>query len=291
MKKIIHILIYCLFFLAYVQAVPQTITFQGRLTESNVPITATRNMRFAIVDSSGTTTYWQSNASNSISISVNQGIYTINLGDTSIGNMAALTPDTLDIINQAYLRVWVAGTLLTPDIPLNSAPYAYLAAKAASANYAVTANNVQGIITVSRNNIGVGTANPATTLDISGTVNATNYLVSSMGGAPIIASGSNTNGSWIKYADGTMICWADSSVSQTQNMSGAGLYYNLAGPFTFPLAFATTPTVVCSLRNSATFPFLSYQQNVSATAFSQYVFNMSANGTCTVSYVAIGRWK
>ena len=141
MKKNIQIVvIFCLFFLAYVQAVPQVITFQGRLTESNVPITATRNMRFAIVDSTGTTTYWQSNASNTIPISVNQGIYTINLGDTAISNMAALTPAALDIVNQSYLRVWVAGTLLTPDIPLSSAPYAYLAAKATSANYATTAN-------------------------------------------------------------------------------------------------------------------------------------------------------
>ena len=139
MKKL-KISIYWLLLVAYVYAVPQTITFQGRLTESNVPVTATRNMRFAIVDSTGTTTYWQSNASNAIPVSVNQGIYTINLGDTSIGNMAALTPDTLDITTQAYLRVWVAGTLLTPDIPLNAAPYAYLAAKATSANYATTAN-------------------------------------------------------------------------------------------------------------------------------------------------------
>ena len=200
MKKTIHILIYCLFLLAYAQAIPQTITFQGRLTESNVPVTATRNMRFAIVDSTGTTTYWQSNASNTIPISVNQGIYTINLGDTSISNMAALTPAILDIVNQTYLRVWVAGTLLTPDIPLNAVPYAYLATKATSANYSTTANYAvtanqlnNGIFVSSNGNVGIGTYTPQEALHVVGKlrVDTVSILESTANIAQQAAAGNN----------------------------------------------------------------------------------------------------
>ena len=112
--------------------VPQTITFQGRLTESGIPVEGTRTMRFAIVNTTGTVVW----ANTDSSVALSQGIYTFELGTTP-----PLTPAILDTTEKLSIRVWVENVQLS-DIPLNSAPYAYLAANASSANYATIANNI-----------------------------------------------------------------------------------------------------------------------------------------------------
>lgn len=119
-----------------------------------------------------------------------------------------------------------------------------------------------------------------------------------VGTAPIVESGSNANGSWIKYADGTMIC----SAIVTANLSG---YLVTAGDaiqkqWTFPVAFFNVPTVFSTLRTTNTAALwkmnsLAYQSGdgksvaTIAGTFSGYAYN-SAH-TAMFNAFALGRWK
>lgn len=124
-------------------SVPQVITFQGRLTSSGSPVTGTKNMRFAIVDNSGNVK-WQSHASNSVTVTVANGVYTVKLGDNSVSNMAPLNLADLDKQMTLNVRVWVEGEQLSPDIYLSSVPYALIARQAETVTKNSTAGNSLG---------------------------------------------------------------------------------------------------------------------------------------------------
>jgi hypothetical protein len=115
-------------------AVPAIITFQGRLYENNTPVTAIKNMRFEIVTPGGTV--WTSNDTLATPVAVNKGVYSVRLGDTALSNMTALPVDGFNQSTVLSLRVFVDGTALSPDIVLDSAPYALVAGLAATANSA-----------------------------------------------------------------------------------------------------------------------------------------------------------
>jgi microcystin-dependent protein len=133
----------CLFTLLLASSVPQIITFQGRLMSNGSAVTGTKNMRFAIVDNSGNVK-WQSHASNTVAVTVNNGIYTVKLGDTSITNMSALALGQLDQQITLNVRVWVEGEQLSPDIYLSAVPYALLAKEAETITSNVSAGNSIG---------------------------------------------------------------------------------------------------------------------------------------------------
>lgn len=120
-------------------SVPSVISFQGRLLDTGTPITATKNMRFEIVNNSDAV-IWQSHALNSTQVYVNRGIYFIKLGDTSLVNMSALELSNIDQNVTLNLRVYVEGTQLTPDIFFSATPYAFIARQAEI----ITANVVAG---------------------------------------------------------------------------------------------------------------------------------------------------
>src|ERR1700722_4479532 len=66
---------------------PSFINYQGRVAVSGTNFTGTGGFKFAIVNSGASSTYWSSGA-NEVSAPVNQGIYSVLLGDSAITNMA-----------------------------------------------------------------------------------------------------------------------------------------------------------------------------------------------------------
>jgi hypothetical protein len=155
----------------YAASTPPIITFQGQLKESGYSVTGTKSMRFEIVNASGTVR-WQSHASNGVQVAVEKGVYTVGLGDTSLANMNALTAADLDKNEKLYLRVYVQGVQLSPDILLSSSAYAFIAGQAET----ITANTAAGnsVAAALRNadtNVGIGKS-PAYKLDVAGTINA-----------------------------------------------------------------------------------------------------------------------
>lgn len=106
--------------------------------------------------------------------------------------------------------------------------------------------------------------------------------VSESGGVPtgaIIESGSNSNGNYIKYADGTMICHGIASTgSQTTNIN-------------FPATFSATPTGSYTLKSrSGVFPPNNYLVTTTIGGMSVYFSSVPNASYIYVHYMAIGRW-
>ncbi len=137
------------------------------------------------------------------------------------------------------------------------------------------------------NKLSVGQAMPEGLPE--GVVNAASgYYVN---GAPMIEKGSNSNGMWVKYPDGTMICYAE--YTATISSSYGGTYY--AGGWHFPLAFIEIPVVLFSAK---TYPYgLVALDDFSTSVTGNFTIQSVSttptlnSSTITFSMCAIGRWK
>jgi hypothetical protein len=79
--------------------------------------------------------------------------------------------------------------------------------------------------------------------------------VSQTGGVPtgaVIERGSNANGEFVRFADGTQICQQAVGSALTPNVAAGSIFSSPEYVWTFPAAFATTTiAVTCSPRNAA----------------------------------------
>lgn len=113
-------------------------------------------------------------------------------------------------------------------------------------------------------------------------------------------SGSNANGNYIKYDDGTLICWNRITYSESVAVttSSGALYRSSAiTPFpNYPYTFIEAPAVSFEYLSDTGNHFLWIVKANSATATAPrgiYLFCPTSN-TCSdvvLSYIAIGRWK
>ena len=114
-----------------------------------------------------------------------------------------------------------------------------------------------------------------------------NYINNNVG---IVESGSNTNGNYIKFADGTMICYAILSFNLEITNQYEGVYYANTGSITFPQEFISTPVINIMLRGIAGGGYSFY--NVLTSEFSGFVWKIqSKTSEFSLLYQAIGRWK
>ncbi|MNO89804.1 hypothetical protein D3C76_812980 [compost metagenome] len=122
--------------------------------------------------------------------------------------------------------------------------------------------------------------------------------VSQSGGVPtgaIIERGSNANGEYTKYADGTMECWMSINVTdQAIDTVYAGGVYQGTRQWSFPASFVGTPVVIPgSFRWGSAANWTSIAGTPSGTGVTLRGFDMvsRAVGTSTqISAKAIGRW-
>lgn len=110
-------------------------------------------------------------------------------------------------------------------------------------------------------------------------------------GSGIVERGENSNGSYIKFSDGTMICWADKSESVACTTSSAyGGYYRTSSSNTFPAEFVAAPKIVPYV-NSNLFGITMYSKSATAATFTLRTIPSSADTTRGYGYIAVGRWK
>ncbi len=136
-----------------VHAVPLMINYQGKISVDGTPFTGTGEFKFAIVDdpSSPTLSYWSNDGTSvagsepgaSISISVNNSLYHVVLGET----------DGMDPVNgtvftneNVYLRVWFddgtnGSQQLVPDQRITSAGFSF---RSGTADDADTVDGLEG---------------------------------------------------------------------------------------------------------------------------------------------------
>lgn len=119
--------------------------------------------------------------------------------------------------------------------------------------------------------------------------------VSQSSGVPtgaIIERGSNANGEYVKFADGTLICTAkfSSSVAVT-TAYGAGFFAN--SNWTYPVSFltGTTPKVAFS-ANTPTRLWLTSEKTITDTTSTFYIVDIATTITVVAdqNWIAIGRW-
>ena len=94
-RSIIATLLTLGFSLQSAEAVPVMVAYQGWVQVNGSDYTGTGSFKFAIVNTDGTATYWSqdgtsaagSEPTGSIDISVDQGLFTVLLGDASVTGM------------------------------------------------------------------------------------------------------------------------------------------------------------------------------------------------------------
>lgn len=104
-------------------------------------------------------------------------------------------------------------------------------------------------------------------------------------------SGSNSNGSWVKYPDGTMFCWAIIEVTEPADVPSGDIYRSETMSWTFPQEFTGD-------GGFAWFDSTSLNRWVQKTTgpdpiSAEFRIFRSASSSVlgTISGFAIGRWK
>ena len=135
-----------------------------------------------------------------------------------------------------------------------------------------------------RTNLGLGSA---ATADLLGTV-------SQSGGTPtgaIIERGSNANGEYVKFADGTMFCSHKFSITVTTTASGAIFRDNapVGGMWTYPAVFSATPVLATVATSSLVWSSVATSNTTSANIAILSPTNLSSAGSF-LNTLAFGRW-
>lgn len=118
--------------------------------------------------------------------------------------------------------------------------------------------------------------------------------VSQSGGVPtgaIIQRGSNANGEFVRFADGTQICTNKVSLS-SQSIAAGGL--STGYDWTYPASFSAVPNMSYSATGSFSYAFTIGAEVVNATQSPSIYARNSATATLTTALTlhmtAIGRW-
>jgi hypothetical protein len=121
--------------------VPEIITYSGRIASQGQSFTGTRDFKFALIDGDTGESLWSNDGTSvdgsepdePVEVAVNSGLFTVGLGDTSLGNMLPIEPPIFTHPD-VRLRVWFrsggnAFTQISPDTRLTSVGYAMMSAR------------------------------------------------------------------------------------------------------------------------------------------------------------------
>jgi hypothetical protein len=154
MKKLILGIMVLAMFSMVVFAVPNQLTYSGRLLQNGALVNSTLTMTFKIYDDPtsilATDLLW---STSNLTVPVNQGIYSVILDQVS--------PNVF-INDNAYLEVVVGGETLSPRTRINSVGYALQAG-------GLSNGGVQAVTVSSNGFIGIGTTNPISQIHTVGT--------------------------------------------------------------------------------------------------------------------------
>ncbi len=114
--------------------------------------------------------------------------------------------------------------------------------------------------------------------------------------ANVVESGSNSNGNWVKFYDGTMICWNYQEVTDQAIDTKYGSIYIADRDIAYPTVFISTPTLTCSMfkwGTSASWGSVADSETpLTKGKLRVYdVSNRAAGETCRIGWYAIGKWK
>lgn len=138
--------------------------------------------------------------------------------------------------------------------------------------------------------VGIGKLHEKGVLDIAGGVYIDGHEVWSNG---TVESGSNENGHWVRFPDGTQICQHRLNITNSSfSRSWGSLYYEYLTPsrWTYPMSFYSSPAISVNSNGAALF-FTNYGIGTnSANGLTAYR-PVSGSVDTQVFIIAIGRWK
>lgn len=155
-------------------AVPLRINHQGVVSVNGQRFTGSGSFRFAIVDPDTGLNLWTNDGSNvgsagmstdAVDVDVENGVYTVALGNSALTNMVPIPHAVFDDSNAA-LRIWFddgtnGNQQLTPDHGLMSAPYSY---------------RLPNMHVDSSGYVGIGTDAPTEHLEVAGNILASGTI-------------------------------------------------------------------------------------------------------------------
>src|SRR5699024_469768 len=108
----------------------------------------------------------------------------------------------------------------------------------------------------------------------------------------VVGYGSNGNGNWVKYYDGTQICWALRSAPGPTSKQGS-IYTSDSIRWTYPSEFTAEPSVFYNVSRGLGNSWAGLGSAASGRASSSFrVYRGSSSSTTSsVACIAIGRWK
>ena len=170
--------------LALLAAVPASaattaFTYQGKLTDSaGVPLTGSYDMTFKLFDAA--TAGAQVGSTVTLTgVAVSAGLFTVGLDFGAAPFSAGAA---------RWLETAVAGTVLSPRVALGASPYALFS----TAPWAAATGGISYT-----GNVGIGTATPATSLDVAGTAKMTGFqLGASATAGQVLTADASGVGTW-----------------------------------------------------------------------------------------------
>jgi hypothetical protein len=194
--------------------VPALLNFQGRIVIGGVSYNGTGQFQFALVDNTGTNTFWSNDGTSAsggepsaaISLPLTNGLYAVVLGDTNVSGMSQpIDPNTFTN-GDVRLRVWFNdGThgfeQLSPDQRIVAAGYSLVAQ---------TANSLSGVISSAQ---------------LPGNVATTNFVTAQGYVTASVTNGLATTAYVNTLTNGGMAVTWGTTTSQTSNSSPARIYF------------------------------------------------------------------
>lgn len=112
----------------------------------------------------------------------------------------------------------------------------------------------------------------------------------------IVESGSNSNGDYIKFADGTMICTLNIKVTDQKINTQYGdtsIYFGTRD-WIFPISFTSIPAVTCGCFRWSTggsWGSVSLPSNKQVRLFGYDMYPREDGVNCYIQAIAVGKWK
>jgi hypothetical protein len=112
-----------------------------------------------------------------------------------------------------------------------------------------------------------------------------------VGGDAIVEQGSNSNGTYIKYANGTLICRGSTASTVTTSTATGGVYYGNS-TITFPYTFNDALlTISPGAKYTAGIAWAGRYYSVTTTGAAVTMMGSTSTSAAYYTYVAVGEWK
>lgn len=106
-----------------------------------------------------------------------------------------------------------------------------------------------------------------------------------------VVGGSNANGQFLRFTDGTQICYFRESVTMAVTSPTGQVFRDAAIPaWTFPMPFSTVTNLVGFNSVNSTFLWASGGPGSASTQSRAVIGSVTFSGAAVVSSIAIGRW-